>query len=422
MKNNLWILLISVVTTLSSCITAAQFNNAEDDVYYSPKASNQKAPVMIPEVDVDEIIKQHPPQYGEPTNQLNQYDNTNPAAAQYYPAYRAYRDSVDEQNQRYSASYIDPDLSSESETQEAERLRRMYGGNNSGNWNVGLGWSWWGPTLSVGYGNYNNGFYGYNGWNTGYYGYNNFYSPYYGYGYGNGCGFGYNGFYNPYYSGYGYGYGYNNWCSPWYGGGYYNPWCGGGYYNNNYGYGNYGYGNNGYHNDNGGNNSGNQPISRPRQAVGGNTPPATGDTRSGTNSGTRSGMYVAPAQPNQEAQPAQGTRQNATRSNSTYTPSAPQQQLENVNGRQVYTRPATPPPAQQNTSTTPTYQSPTRSQNTRSTGNSGTTNPNTQPTYSRPNTTTTPSNGTRSSGGSSGTRSGGGGSSGGSSSGGGRRR
>jgi hypothetical protein len=412
MKNNLWILFISVVVTLSSCITAAQFNNAEDDVYYSPKTSNQKQPVMIPEVDVDEIIKQHPPQYGEPTNRLNDYDNTNPAAAQYYPAYKAYRDSMNQQNPRISTGYIDPDLATQSETEEAERLRRMYGGN-SGNWNVGLGWSWWGPTFSIGYGNYNNGYYGYNnGWNCGFYGYNNFYNPYYGYG----NGWGYNGFYNPYYSGWGY----NSWYSPWYGGGYYNPWYGGGYYNNPW------YWNNGNHYDNGNGNSnaGNQPISRPRQAVGGNTPPATSGAP-GTASGSRSGMYVAPQPSTTQpatVQPAQGTQQSTSRSgNPTYTPSTPQQSLENVNGRQVYKRPVTPPPAQQPANTAPAYQRPQRSSTSRSSGNSNTTNSTTQPTYSPPARTVTPSGGSRS-GGSSGGGSRSGGSSGGSSGGGGRRR
>jgi hypothetical protein len=321
MKNNLWIILVSVVVTLSSCITAAQFNNADDDVYYSPKTSTRKEPVMIPEVDVDEIIRQHPPQYGNPTNRLDDEVYTNPMAAVYYPAYKSYQDTLNFQNARVSA-YVDPSQATQSESQEAEYLRQMYSGKQS-NWNVGVGLSWWGPTFSVGYSS--NPYY------------NNYYDPYYGYGgygynsYGyNGYGYGYNSYYNPYY----YGWGYGGWYTPWYGygcGGYY-PW--------------YGYG----CNDNHGNssNSGNQPISHPRPGVGSNTPPVNAgrgnvspdNTPANSSAIGTNGRYAAPALPGRTTQPMEGTAQPTGRSNNfNYTPSTPQQNLQNVNGRQVYTRP-----------------------------------------------------------------------------------
>jgi hypothetical protein len=413
MKNSLFIIFILGVMSISSCITTAQFNNAEDDVYYSPKASNKKQPVIIPEVDVDEIIKKNPPQYGQPTNSIEEV-TPNPNAAAGYGAYRMQQDTLYAQNPRLSAYYIDPNIGNSAETEEADRLRKMYS-NNYSNWNVGIGLGWWGPMFSIGYGNYNNGYYGYNGCNN--WGYGNYYSPYnYGYGYGYGGYCGYNNFYNPWYGGYGYN-------SPWYGGGYYYP----GYWNNGY------Y----YDNNNGGNNSnsGNQSISRPRQAVGNTTPPANADNGGRSSVGSTStnssgGRYTAP-QTNinntgtETMQP--NTNGGRATSNSNYKPATQGQTLETVNGRQVYTRPAQ---TQQQTQQNNNNQAPTQSNQSRGGGranrssNQTNTNTNTpQQTYTPSPTYSAPSNGGgRSSSGGGGRSSGGGSSSGSSGGGGGRRR
>ncbi|MES2780500.1 MAG: hypothetical protein V4651_11440 [Bacteroidota bacterium] len=309
MKNILWILSASVVFTLSSCISTAQFNNAEDDVYYSPKASNSKKPVMIPEVNVDEIIKKNPPQYGQPTNRVDDV-TPNPNAAEGYRSYRAQQDSLYKQDPSLSGYYIDPNLPN-SESDEIARINnnRWFSGSyrSQNRWSYGLGWnSFYGPGISLGYGytnwgnnwNYNYGCYPYNSWG---------YSPYY----------------------------YNNWnsCNGWNSGfGFGNP-----YYNNYWGYpGYYGYGYGYYDNRNntnsGSSTAGNKPISAPRPGVGGTTPPGnTNAGRSGQYSGGRN--YVAP-QPTDQAQP--GANPNNGR---TYTPTTGEQRLENNNGRIIYTRP-----------------------------------------------------------------------------------
>lgn len=389
MKNNLWIILISVVITLSSCITAAQFNNAEDDVYYSPKANNIKQPVMIPEVDIDEIIRQNPPNYGEPTNRLDDESYTNPMAAIYSPTYRSYPEDTTYQNPRVSA-YVDPSLATESENIEADNLRRMYSDpSTSGNWNAGIGLSWLGPTFSVGYSNYPYGYYGYDPYYS--YGY-----PYYGYGYG----YGYNPYYNPYY-----GYG---WCSPWYG----------------YGYGGYCpppvYGKP----DHGNSNTG---ISRRRPVIGSYTPPAnTGRSTPATNTSQTqtNGQYTAPALPGRSNQPVQqnNTQQNGRAYTPTYTPTTPQQTLENVNGRRIYRRPAeTTQPATQSSPNTPAYNNSGSSNNRRSSGNTTTNRRSSGSTYNAPTQTySVPNSGRSGSSGQSSGRSSG--SSSGSQSSGGRRR
>lgn len=365
MKNNLWIILISVVITLSSCITAAQFNNAEDDVYYSPKTSNRKEPVMIPEVDIDEIIRQNPPKYGEPTNRLDEEYDTNPMAAMYYPAYRNYQaDTTYLQNPRVS-TYIDPSLASEKETQEAEYLRHMYG-DNSSYWDAGMSMALWRTMFAIGYSSYNNSYY-------------------------NNC--------NPYYYPYGYSsYGYNNYCNPYYYGGY--------YYQPS------------HNNPDHGNSNTNTSISRPRPTVGRSTPPPNtsgGRNIEGSSESSTNGKYVAPALPGRANQPSQG-RANTTN----YTPAAPQQSLENVNGRQVYSRPVEPvrpepKPAQNN----PTPASSTRKG--RSNGGSAERS-NSSPTYNAPSqNVSTPSNSGRSNSSSQGSGRGSGSSSSGQTSGGRRR-
>lgn len=338
MKNILWIFSVSVVFTLSSCISTAQFNNAEDDVYYSPKASNRKQPVMIPEVNVDEIIKKNPPQYGQPTNRVDDV-TPNPNAAEGYRAYKAQQDSLYQQDPTLSGYYVNPNLPNSESDEVARRnnrwFKRSYYSRNR--WNYGLGWnSLYGPGISLGYSNFGyNNYYGNNwGCNYGYYPYNSWgYSPYYYnnwnsyYGCNPGFGFGYgygNPFYNNYYGGYpgyGYGYGYGNYYAP-------------GYYYDNY-------------NNSGSGNAGNQPISKPRPGVGGSTPPNNG----GQNGGGRG--YVAPPQATDQPQP--GTNPGNGRTN-TPTNMAPAtgQTLENVNGRPVYTRPQeTPQPVQTQTPNNP---------------------------------------------------------------------
>lgn len=338
MKNILWIFSVSVVFTLSSCISTAQFNNAEDDVYYSPKASNRKQPVMIPEVNVDEIIKKNPPQYGQPTNRVDDV-TPNPNAAEGYLAYRAQQDTLYQQNPRISGYYIDPNLPN-SETDEAERrnnrwFRRSYMQNNWDNWNYGLGWnSFYGPGISIGYNTF--------GFNN--FGYNNLWGNNI---WGNNWGFNY-------------GYPYNSWgCSPFYNN--WNAYCGWNpgfgfgnpYFNNFWGYPGYGGFNNPiyyYDNNNTGRgNAGNQPISKPRPNMGGTTPPTNND---GQNSGGRG--YVAPQQSIDQPQPGANPNNGRAGSPANNLP-ANEQRLENVNGRAVYTRPAgTTQPAQtQDPATTP---------------------------------------------------------------------
>jgi hypothetical protein len=327
--NKLWIIVGFTVITLSSCITSAQYNNAEDDVYYSPKAGNKKNPVMIPDVDVDEIMKKNPAQYGTPTNRLDD-GTTNPRAAEGYPAYRAQQDTLYQQNPELSGYYVDPSLMTSEQEEQARRLRRINGGYNNYNssyWNSGVGFNSWGSGLSLGlgYSNYYGG-YGYGNYGYGYGGYgNSYYSPwgYNSWGCGSGFGIGWNS---------GYGWGGSSWCNPFYspyygyGGFYNNPWYGGGgYYNPYY------YGGNNWNNGNSGNNGGDggtasHPIERPRPSVGSNNPPAQNDGSGNTNPGmTRSTIETTPSAP---VQPK------------TYNPAPGAARLDNINGRPVYTAPA----------------------------------------------------------------------------------
>jgi hypothetical protein len=334
MKNILGIFSASVIFTLSSCISTAQFNNAEDDVYYSPKASNRKQPVMIPEVNVDSIIRKNPPQYGQPTNRVDDV-TPNPNAAAGYRAYRAQQDSLYQKDPTLSGYYVNPNLPN-SETDESARrnnrwFRRSY--VNGNRWDYGLGWnSLYGPGLSIGYG-FNNNW----GNNWGF----NYGSPFHSWGYSP--------FFNNWNSGFGWnaGFGWNSGFG-----------CGNPFFNNYWGYPGYGYGGyfppTYYYPDNnsagngGSGNTGNQPISRPRPTVGGTTPP----DNSGQYNGGRN--YQAPQQSNEQPQP--GANPNNGRA---YTPTNGQQRLENVNGRVIYTRPQeVAPPVQTQTpsNSAPGYQ------------------------------------------------------------------
>jgi uncharacterized membrane protein YgcG len=314
MKNIFWILSASVVFTLSSCISTAQFNNAEDDVYYSPKASNRKQPVIIPEVNVDEIIKKNPPQYGQPTNRVDDV-TPNPNAAEGYRAYKMQQDSAYTKDPTLSGYYVNTNLPN-SETDEINRrnnrwLNRSFNNrnrwNNWGNWNYGLGWnSWSGIGLGVGFNNWGNNW-GWNNWGNNNWGNN--------WGCNNwGNNWGWNDFY-----GCNTGWGWNNW-------GWGNP-----YHNGFWGWGNspiY------YNNDRGNsnNNNTNQPISMPRPSVGSTAPPANSGGQP-TNSGGRNFQ----ATPQGNTQPPDPTT--PTNYGRQYTPANGEQRLENVNGRTIYTRP-----------------------------------------------------------------------------------
>jgi hypothetical protein len=346
--NKLWLVVGFTTAMLSSCITTAQYNNAEDDVYYSPKASNKKAPVMIPDVDVDEIIKKNPPQYGTPTNRIDDV-TTNPYAAIGYPTYRAEQDSLYRLHPEYSGYYVDPSLTNSEQEEAARRLRRVSSG---GNWYTGVGYnSWgWGPTLSIGLGW---GTYGRSGYG-GYGGYGNYCDPWYsGYGYGSGWGcnswggwgsswgYPYSSYYNNCWPNYGYGYGYYN--NPYYGG-YYPYYYGNGYYGSN-------------NNNSGGGDNSPSPIERPRPSVGSNNPPATGSNGLTDQNGnmmrtTAPSMNPATSAPAANENPymtrttpAAGTAGQPQQAAQPYTPASGSARLDNINGRQVYTPPA--PPVQQ---------------------------------------------------------------------------
>ncbi|MCU0442468.1 MAG: hypothetical protein MUE96_08720 [Bacteroidia bacterium] len=201
MKNINGFMVIGLMAVLTSCITAAQFNNADDDVYYSPKKQNAKNPVMIPEVDVDEIIRKNPPQYGSPLNRIDIEQVTpNPNAAAGYVIWKKQQDSLYALYPERSAYYVDPNLPN-SETDEAARRERMRARNwFDGNWNWGIGWNAWGPSFYAGYQPYSNW-----GWNTGW-GCNQGWNV----GLGWNAGWGYNSWMNPY-IGWNTGWGYNPW-------------------------------------------------------------------------------------------------------------------------------------------------------------------------------------------------------------------
>lgn len=213
MKNIKVFVVVALMASLTSCITAAQFNNADDDVYYSPKKQNTKDPVMIPEVDVDEIIRKNPPQYGSPLNRIDLEQVTpNPNAQAGYFIWKKQQDSLYALYPERSAFYVNPNLPN-SETDEAARRERLRANNwFDGNWNWGIGWNAWGPSFSVGYQPYSNW-----GWNGGW-----GFQPGWNMGLGWNTGWGYNSWCNPY-LGWNTGWG---WNSGWG----YNPWWGGSMY------------------------------------------------------------------------------------------------------------------------------------------------------------------------------------------------
>lgn len=232
-------IIIGAITLVSCNAPQGVLNRFEDDVYFSRKAAGGK-PVYVPEVDVNEIIKNNPPQYGsgnqlEEDVQPNQYndgrDYTNPNAAEGYKRYKEAQQRENEEAAVNNDGFLStvPYAGYEEEASEASLLRRQYAGNYGGYFARPGRFNRWGrPGLNIGWNTFtgwgvglgwNNGWN--NGWNTGYgFGwphYNNFYDPFWGY--NNWCS-PYNNFYNPW--------GFNTWGhNPWV----YNPW--GGYYGYN---------------------------------------------------------------------------------------------------------------------------------------------------------------------------------------------
>lgn len=322
--NMLLMLLISLIM-LASCGTSQPvLNQVEDDVYYSRKQSTPKE-VYVPEVDVNEIMKSNPPQYGngkpieEPVNTPNYsgYDNTNPNAAAGYQAYQ----------KQYAASQ-QTDQTNNSVITTTPPANYDYNGNSSYYQN---GYS----TPHAGYfNNYNQGFY-----TNAYYGY----APNYGWNTYSGIGMGWGNrwgrrsrlgwrtgfFYDPF------AYGFTPYCSPFaaFYGGYYNPWAG--YHGWNYGYPNDYYGGGFY---GGGNyyHQGNKPKSNPRVQAprqdAGTTIPRSGMVQQMPPAGNTVQAPITPVpDPNRVA-----------------LPNTNQPQLITRDGRQVYVAPdqyrATPPP------------------------------------------------------------------------------
>lgn len=232
-------LIIGAITLVSCNAPQGVLNRFEDDVYYSRKAAGGK-PVYVPEVDVNEIIKNNPPQYGngnqiqedyQPSPNNDGRDYTNPNAAEGYKRYKEAQQRENEEAAVNNDEFLStvPYAGYEEEASEASLLRRQYAGNYGGYYTRPGRFNRWGqPRLSVGWNTFtgwgigmgwNSGWN--NGWNTGYgFGwphYNNFYDPFWG---GNNWCSPYNNFYNPW--------GFNSWgYNPWG----YNPW--GGYYGYN---------------------------------------------------------------------------------------------------------------------------------------------------------------------------------------------
>jgi hypothetical protein len=311
-------ILSALFLIIASCGTGKQFGNTEDDVYYSRKQRGNKA-VIIKDVDVDSIIRKHPPQYGDPrpTNSIDETTNLNAALG--YPEYKAKQDSLYKLYPHLS-SYYDPNPRPPFDEREAarearrenRRMRRLYGVNNGlwNNWNIGLGWNnWggWGPSWNIGlnngwgWNNWNNGW-GWNNWNNGW-GWNNWNN---GWGWNNwNNGWGWNNWNN--------GWGWNSWgCNGWY-----DPWWGGWGWNRPIII---------HHN---GESTANTPaLGRPRPSMSSGTPPSNPGMNATNPAGTDAARSIGQPQATGAAR------------------------LENINGRVVYI-----PPANQEASAPPAYNS-----------------------------------------------------------------
>jgi hypothetical protein len=312
-KLNILPALIISMIMLASCGTTANgpFSQVEDDVYFSRKNSEKKD-VYVPEVDVQEIIKANPPQYGNDAPVY--YDNNSGNSDFNYDEYKA-RQNQNDYSATSSESFLNtvPYIGEENEAADASLLRQQYAGNyttnnyyiNSSpysNW----GYNNWGyPSRSFGVG-YNS----WSGWNVGFgYGWNTGWNTGWGYGWPH---------YNPYYGGYYNGiwghnpWGYNAWA--------WNGWYGPSIYHRPY------YGYHGYHHwhnpvNSWGHNSFSEPAvkraARPRDAAGSTLP---GRVNAGTTPRTGQSPSQSPRVGTPNANPQQG-------------------QLMNRDGRDVYVAP-----------------------------------------------------------------------------------
>jgi hypothetical protein len=298
--NRIISILPALLLIIASCGTGKQFGNTDDDVYYSRKQRGNKA-VIIRDVDVDSLIRKHPPQYGDPRPTNSIEETANPNASIGYPEYKAKQDSLYKLYPHLSGFY-DPNPSPPFDEREAarearrenRRLRRLYGANNGlwNNWNIGLGWNnWggWGPSWSIGL---NNGW-GWNNWNNGW-GWNNWNN-----------GWGWNNWNN--------GWGWNNWgCNAWY-----DPWWGGWGWNRPiiiY--------------RDGESTASTPALGRPRPSMGSSTPPSNPGMNTMNPAGTDAARSIGQPQATGAAR------------------------LENINGRIVYI-----PPANQVATAPPAYKS-----------------------------------------------------------------
>lgn len=334
---------IALVIMMSSCASLrSDYTQGEDDVYHSKKDTRKNNAVYVPEVDVNEIIRQHPPQYGDSAvNRIDESDRyINPNAAAGYPAYKAQQDSLYALYPWLSGYYVSttPPPFDEREMQkqarrEARRLRREqylynsyagygYGSYYGNGWNNGFygnGWNngFYGNSLSFGFGN---GFYGnnwnswgypyYNNWNSGLsFGWNSNLGWNWGLGFNNGWN---NWGYNPY------SYWGSSWNSPWYSP-WYNSWGYPYYYPYYYGDGGHS-GSNATERQRGSMGSTNPPNRLSNEAQGGGnrmTPPPTAGSGTATPPTApgaarleqRNGQtyYIPPAQNRDRQTPAYGT-------------------------------------------------------------------------------------------------------------------
>lgn len=303
--NKFSILFLGLVALASCGTSQPMLNRVEDDVYHSKKESRSKD-VYLPEVDVNEIMKQNPPRYGE--GQEKQYNGgynddsyVNPNAASGYLTYRN-RNQENLNGQQQVATVPDQAPIDETE-EEAYQLRSQYSGVYGNTYNTNVYYtnpwyarrSFWGrPALSLGWNSFNGWGLGL-GWN---YGWGSCGSPFYNY-------------YDPF----------NSW------GWYNNPYCG--YYSPYYGWNSWNYGGWGYYPwrhyyDNGGNGGGRSSTVRAQRNSPGTTIPRASEYVQRPSSGGNGQGQVTP-------QPDPGRVAMPRNTN--------EAQLVNRNGQQVYVAP-----------------------------------------------------------------------------------
>lgn len=324
--NHLLTLLLCSTLVASCGVSHNVLNEVEDDVYFSKKQQSKGKDVYVPEVDVNEIMKNNPPQYGNGKPDQTPYeapasyqgaDNTNPNAAAGYQKYLEAQQGNQASNTSYNQQGV---VTTPQPTYDQSQYQNQYHTNtpfvNSGYWNNGYYSPFWGssfytPGFNMGWNAYNGvGF----GFNFGRRFRNNrswfFYDPFLSWG-------GVNNFCNPYYNSF-WGYSpYDNFCNPYWG----NPYAWGGYYgwnawNNPF----YWYPAPASPSDNG---SSRSRVQTPR-ADAGSSLPRTGGMVQQPNG--NNGTVQAPITPNPAAE-------------RTALPRTNQAQLINQNGQQVYVAP-----------------------------------------------------------------------------------